>query len=135
MRRSLNGIFMTVSSLWILHKVEVPIHRPARLATRPADVFIPTYNEPLSVLEMTVHAAKRIRGVGRVLVLDDGDRAEVAEMARRLRADYWAPENNPHAKAGNMNNGLAHSTADFILCLDADHVPKAKILGKNLGLL
>ena len=129
----LYGIFMTVSSLWILHKVQVPIHRPARLATRHADVFIPTYNEPLTVLEMTVHAAKRIRGVGRVLVLDDGDRAEVAEMARRLRADYYAPENNPHAKAGNMNNGLAHSTADFILCLDADHVPKAKILERTLG--
>ena len=129
----LYSIFMTVSSLWILHKVHVPIHRPARLAARHVDVFIPTYNEPLTVLEMTVHAAKRVRGVGRVLVLDDGNRAEVAQMARRLRADYFAPEHNPHAKAGNMNNGLAHSTADFILCLDADHVPKASILERTVG--
>src|SRR5438477_6363820 len=114
----LYSMFMTVSSLWILHKVQVPIHRPARLAARHVDVFIPTYNEPLTVLEITVHAAKRVRGVGRVLVLDDGNRAEVAQMARRLRADYFAPEHNLHAKAGNMNNGLAHSTAEFILCLD-----------------
>ena len=129
----LYGIFMTVSSLWILHEVHVPIHRPARLATRRVDVFIPTYNEPLTVLEMTVHAAKRVRGVGRVLVLDDGNRAEVADMARRLRADYFAPEHNLHAKAGNMNNGLAHSAAEFILCLDADHVPKARILERTVG--
>ena len=131
----LYSIFMTASSLWILHKVQVPIHRPARLAARHVDVFIPTYNEPLTVLAMTVRAAKRVRGVGRVLVLDDGDRAEVAQMARRLRADYFAPEHNPHAKAGNMNNGLAHSTAEFILCLDADHVPNAKILERTVGYL
>jgi cellulose synthase/poly-beta-1,6-N-acetylglucosamine synthase-like glycosyltransferase len=129
----LYSIFMTVSSLWILHKVHVPIHRPARLAARHVDVFIPTYNEPLTVLAMTVHAAKRVRGVARVLVLDDGNRAEVAQMARRLGADYFAPEHNAHAKAGNMNNGLAHSTAEFILCLDADHVPKAKILERTVG--
>jgi cellulose synthase/poly-beta-1,6-N-acetylglucosamine synthase-like glycosyltransferase len=129
----LYSIFMTTSSLWILHKVKVPVHRPARLAARRVDIFIPTYNEPVTVLEMTVHAAKCVRGVGRVLVLDDGNRDEVAEMARRLRADYFAPPNNPHAKAGNMNNGLAHSTAEFILCLDADHVPQAKILERTIG--
>jgi cellulose synthase/poly-beta-1,6-N-acetylglucosamine synthase-like glycosyltransferase len=127
------SIFMTASSLWIVHRIEVPVHRPANLASRQTDAFIPTYNEPLTVLEPTVRGATEVRGIGRVLVLDDGNRAEVAQMAQRLGVDYFARETNTHAKAGNLNNGLAQSTAEFILCLDADHVPTAKILERLLG--
>ncbi|MEJ0073418.1 MAG: hypothetical protein WDN27_05060 [Candidatus Saccharibacteria bacterium] len=42
-----------------------------------ADVLIPTYNEALDILEPVVIGATKIRGVNKVLVLDDGNRPEV----------------------------------------------------------
>jgi glycosyltransferase involved in cell wall biosynthesis len=46
---------------------------------------------------------------------------------------YLARTTNEHAKAGNMNNGLAHSDADYIMTLDADHIPKPQFLIRTLG--
>lgn len=128
----LYGVVTTFLFLWMTRKVSVPVHREAVFDTE-VDVLICTYKEPLTILEPTVYGAIRVRGVSSVLVLDDGNRPEVREMAERLGVRYYPRSTNEHAKAGNLNNGLRHSTAEFLLVLDADHVPAPHFLERTLG--
>lgn len=101
------------------------------------DVLIPTYNEPLEVLEPTVRGALAMRGADvRVHVLDDGERDAVATLASRLGARYVAREHHTGAKAGNVNHALRHTARDgapLICVFDADHVPRPEFLERTLG--
>jgi cellulose synthase/poly-beta-1,6-N-acetylglucosamine synthase-like glycosyltransferase len=126
------GVLMTSTLVWLVRRIDLPIHRPTRLNTT-VDALIPTCNEPLEVLAPTIQAALGIRGIRHVLVLDDGARPEVAHLARQLGAKYFPRHTNLHAKAGNMNNGLAHTDAQFVVCLDADHVAQPQLLERTLG--
>ncbi|HLD93454.1 MAG TPA: glycosyltransferase [Anaerolineales bacterium] len=111
---------------------------PARpfLPPRPGlsvDVFIPTYNEDLDVLEATITGAVGIRYPHLTWVLDDGRRPEVEALARRLGADYLTRPDNLYHKAGNLNHALKHTTGEFIAILDADMVPQPDYLDRTLG--
>jgi cellulose synthase (UDP-forming) len=104
------------------------------------DVFIVTYNEPVSVLERTIIGAKAIAHQDlRVFVLDDGALDFIRDLAHDLGAHYVRRVKGKHAKAGNVNNGLLHALAtgrrpEFILLLDADFAPNTNILKRTLGL-
>lgn len=110
------------------------------LLAAPVDVFIATYNEPVSVLERTIVGAMAIDHPDlRVFVLDDGARDFVRDLARELGAYYVFRVKGKHAKAGNVNNGFKHALSSgrrpaFILLLDADFVPNVNILKRTLGL-
>ncbi|HSA54914.1 MAG TPA: glycosyltransferase family 2 protein [Gemmatimonadaceae bacterium] len=106
--------------------------RPAP-AGKTVDVFIPTYNEPTALLRDTAVAARAMRYPHRTWLLDDGDRLEVAALAAELGCEYLARADRRHAKAGNLNHALAHSTADFVVTLDADHVPMPDLIEQLLG--
>lgn len=110
----------------------VPAHR--RDGTPPlVDVLIPTYDEPLEVLEPTVSAALEMRGARLVVsVLDDGCRPEVAAMAERLGARYVARESSEGAKAGNINSALLSTGSPFVVVLDCDHVPRPDFIERTL---
>lgn len=126
------GILMTGLFLFVTQKVYLPIKNKVEL-NKIVDVLIPTYSEPLSVLEPVVIGAKNIRGVSKVFILDDGNRKEVKKMAKRLKVGYLPRTTNLHAKAGNLNNGLKHTTSEFIITLDADHIPIPEFLEETLG--
>ncbi len=126
------GLFTTVLFLIVAQKIYLPIHRPSQ-SRQPVDILIPTYSEPLSVLEPVVIGALKIRGVRSVLVLDDGNRAAVKAMARRLKVQYHPRTTNKHAKAGNLNNGLQYTDAEFVVLLDADHIPLPNFIERTLG--
>lgn len=116
-----------------------PKQRPSEMPHNPrVDVLIPTYNEPVDVLEPTVRGALAMTGARvRVLVLDDGDRLEVARMAQRLGARYVARAEHVGAKAGNVNHALqviAGDGADYVCLFDSDHVPHRTFLERTLGL-
>jgi len=96
---------------------------PAGGIDAAVDVFIPTYDEPVGIVEPTVAAAVAMRGDVRVTLLDDGGRPEMETMARRLGADYLARPGSEGAKAGNINWALARTDAPFVAILDCDHVP------------
>jgi cellulose synthase (UDP-forming) len=105
---------------------------------RSVDVFIATYNEPLDIVLTTAVAARDIRYPHQTWILDDGDRAEFAEAARRIGVGYivrgpdW--DGRPRfAKAGNVNNALFHTSGEFIAVLDADQVPDPHFLDRVLG--
>jgi cellulose synthase (UDP-forming) len=98
-----------------------------------ADVFVPTINEPVDMVRRTLMSAKRMSYVGQVWLLDDGNRPEMAELARQLGCRYLARTENSHAKAGNLNNALRHCSAEFIAIFDADHAPARTFLEETLG--
>ncbi len=118
-----------VHSVWRLRRREAP-PAPEGLSV---DVFVTTYNEPLEIIRKTALGARAIRYPHRTWILDDGRREEVRRMAGELDIGYLTRADNAHAKAGNLNNALRHTDGDFILQLDADHVPLPHILDRLLG--
>ena len=106
---------------------------PAPGAGLTVDVFIPTLNEPLGMLRRTLLAAIHMDYPHRTWVLDDGARPEVAALAEALGCRYLSRRSNEDAKAGNLNQALAHSAADYVAVFDADHVPKREFLTRTLG--
>lgn len=119
---------------------EADAHANSPLMQAPVDVFIATYNEDRAILERTIVGAKAIPHPDlRIWVLDDGAREWVKELARELGAEYTFRIKGKHAKAGNVNQGLACALAtgrkpQFLLLLDADFVPSRTILQRTLGL-
>ena len=112
-------------------------------ARRPkplVDVFICTYNEEEAILERTIVGALSMDYPRyRVWVLDDGRRPWLRTLCERLGSGYLTRPDNSHAKAGNINNGLAHVSGldeppDFISILDADFVPMPQFLRRALSL-
>jgi len=104
-----------------------------KLDGHSVDIFVPTYNEDVSVLEATLVGCLNIRMDHKTYVLDDGKRDEVRQLAVRLGANYLTREDNKHAKAGNINAALKHTDGEFIVVLDADMVPQPDYLEKTLG--
>jgi cellulose synthase (UDP-forming) len=97
------------------------------------DVFITTYDEPLAIVRRTAIGAKAIRYPHKTYILDDGRRDEMKAMAEELDIGYIRRNDNKNAKAGNLNNALKHTSGEFVLQLDADHVPLPNILDRLLG--
>ena len=110
-----------------------PVPRVVTDVAPRADVLVPTVNEPLPILEATVLGALNIRGVRHVLVLDDGVRDDVRDLAARLGAGYVPRVSDEGSKAGNLNHGLLRTDAEFVVVLDADHVPLPEFLEQTLG--
>jgi cellulose synthase (UDP-forming) len=98
------------------------------------DVFVPVYNEPLDVVEPTIKAATRLAGGDvRVALLDDKGRNDLKMLAARHRVAYLRRGVNTGAKAGNINHALGKTAAEFVVVLDCDHVPDARLLLATLG--
>ena len=120
------------------------------------DILIPSYNEPQEMLEITIIAALQIdypKDKLNVCLCDDGgtvarrnsddpERRRTSQerhdtlkaMCERLGATYLTREKNNHAKAGNVNAALANTNGEFVLILDADHVPTQDILQRTVGI-
>ena len=100
---------------------------------KTVDVFITCYNEPLEVLRRTAIGARAIRYPHRTYMLDDGKRDDVRRMTEELGIGYIRRVGNDNAKAGNLNHALGVTSGEFILQLDADHVPLPHIVDRLLG--
>ncbi|MDL2402025.1 glycosyltransferase [Rhizobium mayense] len=99
------------------------------------DVFIPTYNEPLDVLERTIVGALSLDYPAdklKVYVLDDQRRDWLKTYCEERNAIHVTRPDNAHAKAGNMNNGLKVSAGEFVAIFDADFVPYRHFLRRTL---
>jgi cellulose synthase (UDP-forming) len=154
----LYGIVVSMLGLFVnsypLQRKSVPLIRTPGALPR-VDVFIPTYNEPPDMLEITLRAALDMRyprDLLRVYLLDDGgtqqklnqaDAGKAAEAHARVQALtqmawrhgglYLSRERNEHAKAGNINAALSCTDGELIVIFDADHVPTADFLEKTVG--
>jgi cellulose synthase (UDP-forming) len=119
------------------------------------DVFVPSYNEDKGLLATTLAAAMNMEYPAdklTVWLLDDGGtdqkcddadprislpaqrrRADLQRLCQQLGCNYLTRARNVHAKAGNLNNGLAHSNGDLVAVFDADHGPARSFLGETVG--
>jgi cellulose synthase (UDP-forming) len=100
------------------------------------DIFIPSYNEALSVVKPTVLAALSLDWPAeklKIYILDDGKRAEFREFAASCGAGYVIRSNNAHAKAGNLNHALTITQGEFVAIFDCDHIPVRTFLTTTMG--
>ena len=126
------GYLTAVLHIFMVSRLTSPVATlPPRGLT--VDVFVPTYNESANLLRHTLLAATRMEYRHQTWLLDDGNRPEMAALAKELDCRYLARTENTDAKAGNLNHALEHSQADFVAVFDADHVPHKDFLNKTLG--
>jgi cellulose synthase (UDP-forming) len=119
------------------------------------DVFVPTYNETIEILGVTLAAAKEMsypREKLNVYLLDDGGtdarlhsdniliatnaanrRAKLQDLCRDLGVTYVTRAENIRAKAGNLNNGLSVTNGELVAVFDADHAPAREFLQETVG--
>lgn len=122
------------SAFFLFHAWKVRDREPPEAPPGKAvDVFITVYDEPLEVVRRTAIGARAIRYPHRTYILDDGKREDVLQMATDLSLGYIRRKGNPNAKAGNLNHAIALTSGEFILQLDADHVPLPNIIDRLLG--
>jgi len=129
--------FGYVQTSWPLHRRPVPL--PDDVGLWPTvDVFIPTYNEPLSIVRDTIFAAMSMdypRDKLKVWCLDDGRRPDFRRFCESVGCGYVTRADNANAKAGNLNNALVHTRGEVIAFFDCDHVPTRGFLQMTLGWL
>lgn len=103
------------------------------------DVFIATYSEPTELLYKTIHGCKKMKypdpAKVHIYVCDDGHRAEMKALAQRMQVNYLDREDHEGAKAGNLNNGLAHSRSPYVVTFDADMIPRSNFLLRTIPYL
>jgi cellulose synthase (UDP-forming) len=151
------SVGMLALSLFVV-ATPLPSRRAPRLVDDDlptVDVFVPSYNEDRDLLARTLAAAKAIEYPAAkltVFLLDDGgtdqkcnsDHLDKATEAQHRRTDlqrlcaeldvrYLTRSRNEHAKAGNLNNGLANSSGELVVVFDADHAPARDFLHCTVG--
>lgn len=163
------GIMLFMAELYSISMLAInmvvvadPIHREKIQITGEqkdwptVDIFVPTYNEDLMILGVTLAAARNIdypTDKLNVYLLDDGGsdfrcfhhasesvregakarRAELSAFAKELGITYLTRARNEHAKAGNMNEALKTTKGDIVVVFDADHAPSRDFLKKTIG--
>jgi cellulose synthase (UDP-forming) len=151
------SIAMLALSLFVVAR-PLP-QRPSRAADikrfPKVDVFVPSYNEDAALLANTLAAAKGMDYPAdkfEVWLLDDGSteqkrnsdnvlsaraaaarHVELQALCRDLDVRYLTRARNEHAKAGNLNNGMAHSDGELVAVFDADHAPARDFLKETVG--
>jgi cellulose synthase (UDP-forming) len=126
------GFVTAILFLWMCWRLKERTPPPVPAGATVA-VFIPTINESVEMLRRTLLAAKRMRHATEIWLLDDGNRPVMRALADELGCRYLARTENSHAKAGNLNHALKHTSAEYIAIFDADHAPAENFLSETLG--
>ena len=130
-------------------RVDEPAEEPV-LADRSVDVLVATYNEDVGILRTTLLACVQMDYPHTTYLCDDGGTAarindpkrgpaarQRQKMLMALCADvgavYLTRPANEHAKAGNMNSALKQTGGEFVVILDADHVPDRNFITRLIG--
>jgi cellulose synthase (UDP-forming) len=96
------------------------------------DVFITVYGEPLEIVLETIRAARDMQVEHKTWVLDDGDSDELRAACAVEGVGYLRRDEHKHAKAGNINAALKRTSGEFVVILDADHIPSPDFLIRAL---
>lgn len=91
------------------------------------DVFIATYNEPVELLYKTVNGCINMdypdKSKVHIYICDDSNRPEMRNLAHDMKVNYITRTEHKDAKAGNLNNALAHTSSPLVATFDADMIP------------
>jgi len=133
-------IYGFLSVVFFYLQVAKPTERsadpPEESALPVVDIFVTVFNESPDLLYRTLVACVALdypASRREVYVLDDGHREEIKRLAERLGCRYLARGTHEHAKAGNLNYGMAHSSGEYVMVLDCDHVPVRTFLKDTIG--
>ncbi len=130
--------------LWLFPSKHIPVNKPEK--DIKISIVIPTYNEPLDILQPTIMQAMAVAIPAKVLlsivILDDGERPWLKEYVEEISntsliaVKYVTRTQRTGYKAGNINNYLnKYCNEDYILVLDADFIPKPNILNSYFQFL
>lgn len=128
---SLVALALTTFVLWDVDSLERP--EPVTETDATVAVLIPTVDEPAHVLLPTLTAAARMRLAGRVVVLDDGNRAWLAGMCDELGVEYWPRLRHLGGRSGQLNSALTSLETDFVVILEPDQVATRDFVGHVLA--
>ncbi|KAJ2898766.1 hypothetical protein MKZ38_003676 [Zalerion maritima] len=96
------------------------------------DIYLPCCAEPLEILRNTYKHIARLDWPSdklRVYVMDDGDMAEVKELAESYGFIYLVRDDRPRLrKAGNLRWTFARTEGEFFAIFDADFCPRPDFL-------
>lgn len=100
------------------------------------DVFIATHNEPKDLLYKTVNACTFMsypdKSKVHIYLCDDGNRDEIRKLAEEFSIGYLGFSGNKHAKSGNYNYAMSHTSSPLIATFDADMIPQHTFLLKTV---
>ena len=100
------------------------------------DIFIATYNEPEELLRKTINGCKHLKYPDKskvhIWVCDDNRRSSMRALAEKMGVGYFDRPDNKGAKAGNLNNALAQTSAPYVVTLDADMIVRSEFLLKTI---
>lgn len=100
------------------------------------DIFIATYSEECELLYKTINGCKHMKYPDKskvhIYLCDDNRRPQMRKLAESMGVHYLDRPDNKGAKAGNLNNALAHSTSPYVVTFDADMIPKSDFLLKTI---
>ena len=122
-------------SLWNPKEVKTPLVEDSE-AWPSVDIYIATYNEPMDLLYKTINGCTHLDypdpSKVTIYLCDDGHRQSAKDLADQFGIQYLSRPDNAHAKAGNLNYALAHSTGDLVVTFDADMIPRHEFLLKTV---
>lgn len=100
------------------------------------DIFIATYSEECELLYKTINGCKYMeypdKSKVHIYLCDDNRRPAMRALAESMGVNYLDRPDNKGAKAGNLNNALAHSSSPYVVTFDADMIPKSDFLMKTI---
>ncbi len=100
------------------------------------DIFIATYNEPVELLRKTINGCNHLKYPDKskvhIWLCDDNRRPAMKKLAGDMNIGYFDRPDNKGAKAGNLNNALAHTSAPYVVTFDADMIPMSSFLLKTI---
>ncbi len=149
------GVFF-LSCIVMADPVDHGRPKPLRVRDLPTvDVLIPSMNEPVELLAVTLAAAKNMsypEPLLNVVLCDDGGthercmhpdpaiaiaararRDELTALCEKLGVLYRTRPENRGAKAGNLTEALAGLDGELVAIFDADHMPARDFLARTVG--
>lgn len=127
---------MGKSAIKVLSRKDAAVARRVQMYVHnekvSVDVFIPVFGEPVEEIRTTAIAARDMFGQHKTYILDDGKSDEVARMGKAIGVTYIRRPTNEHAKAGNINYALQHTSGTYFAILDADFVASPRFLYETI---
>ncbi len=120
-----------------LNKKTKSVTREVTISFPKVDVFIPTYNESIELLEKTILCAKHIDYPDyQIWILDNGNRIALKELCQKYNIHYLERIEHINSKPGSLNNALNHTKAltnsEYILVIDSDFLCRKNIINRLL---
>jgi cellulose synthase/poly-beta-1,6-N-acetylglucosamine synthase-like glycosyltransferase/peptidoglycan/xylan/chitin deacetylase (PgdA/CDA1 family) len=105
----------------------------ASVAEPAVDIIVPAYNESINAVKTIQNLLQSTYARANILFVNDGSRDDTLEVVRRHfenHARVMILDKPNGGKASALNYGIRHSTAEIVVCIDADTQLKSDAVEK-----